>query len=221
MGLIDFNFNFGKKDKLKEIDNQSFETTKFRAKIAVIDDEEFPHMELLTDEGYNVTNFTDIKNIETFISKNYDVLILDIQGVGREIAGSEEGWGVLEYLKRIHPHLVVVVFTGADWSITKYKEKSDLADYIIGKDSEYLTFKMKLDAAIRKALSYDYHIKIFKKELQNLGFESKAVEDIIKKYGHNKEKTKSKILKKFDGEKAIKVTDDLLGVLSSIQSLLS
>ncbi|WP_417371857.1 hypothetical protein [Gelidibacter japonicus] len=222
MGLLDINFNFGnsKKEAIHDLDSKNLEKVKFDAKVAIIDDEEVPHMESLTNDGYNVHHFTDIVNIEEFIKKGHDVLILDIQGVGKKIAGQKEGWGVLEYLKTNHPHLVIIIFTGADWNITEYNDVAKLADFIAGKDSEYLSFKMKLDAAIKKSLSIEYHLNILKAELKKEGVSSIEIEKIIRKHGRNSSKAFSKINKITNNKTVLESIDNVLSIISSIYSLI-
>jgi len=69
---------------MKELTNDEFNDAKFKARIAFIDDEEIVHVERLRSDGYNITHFSDIDNIDDFIRKKYHVIILDIQGVGKK-----------------------------------------------------------------------------------------------------------------------------------------
>lgn len=225
MGLLNLNFNFGKKEKrISEIPYEQFEKVKFKARIAVVDDEEVPLIEKLQKDGYNITKYQDIDEIDSFIRKKYHVLVLDIQGVGKNIAGKKEGWGILSYLKNEYPHLVIIVFTGADWSITKVKEIADLADFVIGKDLEYLDFKTKLDAAIKKTFSPKFHFEIEKnliaKEITNADTFNK-IKEIVDLYGQDKEKAMKKINKVTDNTKVIESVDNYLSIVSSILSLLN
>jgi hypothetical protein len=152
------------------------------------------------------------------------VLVLDIQGVGKNIAGKKEGWGILTYLKQEYPHLVVIVFTGADWSITKIKETADLADFVIGKDLEYLDFKAKLDAAIKKAFSPKFHFEIERKiiaqEISNADTFNK-IKELVNKYGQDKDKTIKKVNKLTDNSKVIESIDTYLSIVNNIFSLLN
>ncbi len=225
MGLLNLNFNFGRKEKrISEIPYEQFEKIKFKARIAVVDDEEVPLIEKLQKDGYNITKYPDIDEIDSFIRKKYHVLVLDIQGVGKNIAGKKEGWGILSYLKNEYPHLVIIVFTGADWSLTKVKEIADLADFVIGKDLEYLDFKAKLDAAIKKAFSPKFHFEIEKNliinEITNAESLNK-IKEIIDLYGQDKNKAMKKLDKVTDNSKVIESVDTYLSIVSSIFSLLN
>jgi len=224
MGLLHFNFQFGNKGKkIVELPYEQFEQIKFKARIAVIDDEEVPLIEKLQKDGYNITKYNDVDEIDSFIRKKYNVLVLDIQGVGKKIAGKKEGWGILSYLKSEYPHLIIIVFTGADWSITKVKDVADQADFVIGKDLEYLDFKTKLDAAIKKAFSPHFHFEIEKKlilkEITNSDTFLK-IQTIIEKYGKDKDLAMRKVNKVTNNQKVLESLDTYLSIVSSIFSLL-
>lgn len=222
MGIFNFNFNFGTKKpySIRELSSEEINKAKFQARIAIVDDEEVPNMENMQNDGYNIHKLSDIPKMDDFIAQKYHVVILDIQGVGKKISPESEGWGILDYLKKEHPHVVVIVFTGADWSITKFKERADLADFIIGKDSEYLNFKMKVDAAIKKAFSIDFHLDILKNQIQNSNENKQKIEDVIKKYGRNDEKAKRKIRNLTSNESTLQSVDSVLSIISAIYSFL-
>jgi DNA-binding NtrC family response regulator len=222
MGIFDFNFSFGTKQSknVRELSTDELSKAKFQARIAIVDDEEVPNMENLQNDGYNTLKYSDILNMDEFINKKHHVLILDIQGVGKKLAGDLEGWGLLEYLKKEHPHIVVIVFTGADWSITKFKERADMADFIIGKDSEYLNFKMKVDAAIKKAFSVSFHLEVLKNQIDNSYTDKSRIEEVIREYGMDQGKTMKKIRKITKNEASLQSADNVLSIISSIYSFI-
>jgi len=207
---------------LTEFSQEEFDSIKFKCRISIIDDEEIPHVKRLRQDGYNITEFSDIERIGDFIRQKYHVVVLDIQGVGKTLTPESEGWGMLKYLKKECPHTVVIVFTGADWSITKYKEQAELADDFIGKDLEFLDFKAKLDTAVKKAFSLKYHFNIEKqnlmKEISNANSISE-IENIVFKFGQNKEKTKDKLIKKKYTSEVISIVDSFLSICESILKL--
>lgn len=221
---------FSKKEKhtqispIKELTPEELENAKFKARIAFIDDEEISHIERLQEDGYNITQFDDIDNIDDFLRKKYNVVILDIQGVGQKISPKSEGWGILKYLKNANPNLVVIMFTGAEWSITKYKSEADKADDFIGKDLEFLDFKSKLDDGIKKAFSPSYHFEIERKRMLKEISNTETIEQIriiIENYGANKEVAKKEIRKITNNKTILEVADNLLSILSNISSLVS
>ncbi len=209
---------------LTEFSSDEFDIIKFKARIAFVDDEEIGHVKRLQKDGYNIADYSDIDNIDDFLRKKYHVIVLDIQGVGTSIAGAKGGWGVLEYIKREAPHLVIIMFTGADWSVTKYKSQVDIADDIIGKDVEYLDFKSKLDAAIRKAFSARFHFEVEKSQITKEIVNSNSlreIEEILFKYGKNKNKAIRELRKVTKNENVVQAADNFLSIMSSIFSLIT
>jgi DNA-binding NtrC family response regulator len=220
---------FKRKDKqpelspLKELSSEEFESSKFKARIAFIDDEEISHVERLRQDGYNITQYTDIENIDDFVRKKYHVVILDIQGVGQKLSPNSEGWGLLKYLKNSCPNLVVIMFTGAEWSITKYKDEADIADDFIGKDLEFLDFKSKLDNGIRKAFSPKFHFEIEKeklsKEISNANTLD-LIKTIIENFGANKKVALNELKKVSTNKSIIDSVDHLLSITNEIMRML-
>ena len=220
---------FSKKDKptpkspIKELTSEELEDAKFKARIAFIDDEEISHVERLQDDGYNITQFDDIDNIDDFLRKKYNVVVLDIQGIGQKISPKSEGWGILKYLKNANPNLVVIMFTGAEWSITKYKQEAEKADDFIGKDLEFLDFKSKLDDGIKKAFSPSYHFEIERKKMLKEISNTSTIEQIksvIDTYGGNKESAKKELLKITNNKEVLEIADNFLSIVGNITSLL-
>lgn len=215
---------FTKKEPLEKLTENQFDKVKFKARIAFIDDEELTHIDRLRKDGYNITHFADIDKIDDFIRKEYHVIILDIQGVGKELTPNQEGWGLLKYIKEEYPHIVVIMFTGADWSITQYKDLANKADDFIGKDLEFLDFKSKLDNGIRKAFSTDYHFEIEKKRLITKLNNSNTIDEIkriIDTYGSNETKTMKLLKKLIKDPDTLKIISNLLSVIGGVQKLVT
>ena len=209
---------------VNELSASELDRAKFKARIAFVDDEELPHTRRLRDDGYNITDFADIDHMDDFIRKKFDVVVLDIQGVGAKLTTNTEGWGLLKYLKNAAPHIVVIVFTGAEWSITKYKEQADLADDFIGKDSEFLDFKTKLDAAIRRAFSPSYHIELELLRIKKSMVEAKdtaAIEQIVRTYSFKRDKAMSAARKVTNKTEVLQGMDALFSILEHIKGLAS
>jgi DNA-binding NtrC family response regulator len=207
---------------VKELTPEELDEIKFKARVAVVDDEEITHVRRLQNDGYNIAPLDDIKNIDDFLRKKYHVLILDIQGVGQHISPKSEGWGILKYLKAANPNLVIIMFTGAEWSITKYKDEADIADDFIGKDLEFLDFKAKLDNGIRKAFSPAYHFEIEKykmlKEVSSLAT-IEQIKQAINNYGGDK-KTAMKEIRKISSNKTVlESSERILSVIANLKQL--
>lgn len=213
-----------KEAPIKEFSHEEFEKIKFKARIAFVDDEEIAHVERLRHDGYNIHTISDIDNIDDFIRRKYHVVVLDIQGVGQNISPNSEGWGILRYLKKECPNLVVIMYTGAEWSITKYKEDADLADDFIGKDLEFLDFKYKLDSGIRKAFSPEYHFEIEKKNISKQITNANTInqiKSILENYG-NDEKTAKSLIKKITTNKVVLDSiDTFLSVIKTLKEIVA
>jgi len=212
-----------KENHLRELTQKEFEQAKFKARVAFVDDEEIAHVERLREDGYNIVTFSDIENIDDFIRKKYHVVILDIQGVGQNISPKSEGWGILKYLKNECPNLVVIMYTGAEWSITKYKKEADQADDFIGKDLEFLDFKSKLDSGIRKAFSPKFHFDVEKKnilkEVSNLNT-LEQIKTVLDNYGGNQKSAISEVKKITENKTVLDSVNKFLTVMVSLKKLI-
>ena len=217
-------FNGKEIEPIREFTSEELEQLKLKARIALVDDDEISHVKRLQKDGYNIVDFPDITEIDDFIRRKYHVVILDIQGIGKNLSETTEGWGILKYLKTECPHLVVIMFSGADWSVTKYKHLVDLADDFIGKDVEFLDFKSKVDAAIRKAFSPKFHFEIERKKLMQEITNAETFEKIaaiVNRYGRDKEKAIKEIKKITTNGEVIKGVTNYLSVINSIIKLFS
>jgi DNA-binding NtrC family response regulator len=211
-------------EPIREFTIEELEQLKLKARIALVDDDEISHVKRLQKDGYNIFDFPDISEIDDFIRRKYHVVILDIQGIGKNLSETSEGWGILKYLKSECPHLVVIIFTGADWSVTKYKHLVDLADDFIGKDLEFLDFKSKLDAAIKKAFSPKFHFEIEKTKLMQEITNAETIDRItaiVNKYGKDKDKAIKEVKKITSNDEVIKGVNNYLSIIHSIAKLFS
>lgn len=209
---------------LKDFEFDQMLKLKGKAKIAIVDDEEIPHIKKLNDDGYTIQEFSDIQNIDEFISWKYNIVVLDIQGIGKELSSNSGGWKILNYIKSVSPHTVVIMFTGADWSIKDHKSDLQLADDFLSKDLEFLDFKMKLDEAIKKCFSYHYHFEIEKKRIEKIiknTNEIREIEGIVFKYGKDKTETLSQLRNNKTNIDAIGIVDNFLSIASNITQLIS
>ncbi len=209
-------------EPIREFTNEELEQLKLKARIALVDDDEIPHVKRLQKDGYNIIDLSDITEIDDFIRRKYHVVVLDIQGIGKNLSENTEGWGILKYLKTECPHLVVIMFTGADWSVTKYKHLVDMADDFIGKDLEFLDFKSKLDSAIKKAFSPKFHFEIERKKLMQEISNAETFEkisSIVNTYGRDKERALKEVRKITRKDEVIKGVSDYLSIINSILKL--
>ncbi|MGB3087490.1 MAG: hypothetical protein WBC53_07175, partial [Phycisphaerae bacterium] len=77
-------------------------------RIVVIDDEKeaFP-LDVLASQGYAIDHWGDVKDLQKLETGFYDIIILDIGGVGQELDADNEGLGVLRHIKKVNPSQIV------------------------------------------------------------------------------------------------------------------
>lgn len=134
----------------------SFEEIKKRARLLVIDDSEFPYQALFERDGYTIEKWSDVTDLPKLESGYYDVLLLDLQGVGKQ-QSAEQGLGILRHLRRSVPAQVIIAYSSADWPL-KYQEFFLLADATLSKSSDYVDFKRKADELLQKRFSLGFYL---------------------------------------------------------------
>lgn len=135
----------------------SKDETRKRSRILVIDDAEFYYLELFRRDGYTVEQWRDVTDLSKLESGYYDVVLLDIHGVGLA-ESKDQGVGILRHLKRASPAQLLVAYSNADWPL-KYKEFFDLADATLDKRADYVDFKRMLDTLLTKRFSLDFYVQ--------------------------------------------------------------
>jgi DNA-binding NtrC family response regulator len=207
---------------LVDFPKEEFNQLKHKARIAIVDDEDVPHAIRLRRDGYNIADFPDIDYIDSFLKNEYHIIILDIQGVGKKLDSTSDGWSILKYIKEKSPHTIVLLFTGVEWSL-RYRDLADLSDDYLTKDIEFLNFKEKLDKAIEKAFSFKYHFEVekkkFEKELSGKSIEE--VQEILFTHGRDKEKAMREVRKISSNVNIMSLADNFLSISNSIIQLLT
>jgi CheY-like chemotaxis protein len=142
-----------------------FEEIKKRAKILVIDDHDFVYAPLFTRDGYTIEKWDDVENLEKLENNYFDLILLDIQGVGQS-ESEEEGFGILKHIRAKSPTQIVIAFSNADWSL-KYQDFFDLADRKLAKSQDYVEFKRVVDDLLTQRFNHNFYIDKIGK-IQNL-----------------------------------------------------
>lgn len=138
-----------------------------RARILVIDDQDFPYSTLFRRDGYNVTKWRDVTKLTEIEQGKYDIVLLDLQGIGKRIS-QDQGLGVLRHIKEVRPSQVVVAYSNADWPV-KYQPFFDLADEVLPKSADYVDFKRIVDDLLQEHFSVGFHIGRLERELAKSG----------------------------------------------------
>lgn len=114
--------------------------------IAVIDDEAFKPEQNLRALGYDIKIIGDIKNLDEVSS--YNIILCDLQGVGKYMDSRGQGAFIIDELKRNHPEKFVIAYTGGSPDDAITLKAQDVADLFIIKDADIDQWRDKLDLLI-------------------------------------------------------------------------
>ncbi|MBC8481217.1 MAG: response regulator transcription factor [Planctomycetes bacterium] len=160
-----------------------------RTRILVIDDEEtaFP-FEILKNEGYSIDHWLDISDLSKLERGFYDIVILDIGGIGQKLDEDKEGIAVLEHIKRVNPSQIVIAHSGQSYKSSKIPF-FNLADQFVPKPTPALKWKEILDNVISTQISVSHYWESIKLLLSKEGATEKQIrkfEKIIIQAGNGK-----------------------------------
>ena len=79
-------------------------------RIVVIDDKDFSPLQNLQQHLFNITHLRDLSTIETI--RDYPVVLVDLQGVGRELNPRQQGAHLIREIKAHYPEKYVIAYTG-------------------------------------------------------------------------------------------------------------
>lgn len=134
----------------------TIEEIRRRARILVIDDLPFEYLGLFRRDGYTLEHWNDVERLNQLESGEFDIIILDISGVGKAIS-ADEGLGVLRHIKKTNPTQIVIACSAQSFSL-KYKEFFDLADAALEKSTDYVDFKNKIDDLLLRRFSLGFYL---------------------------------------------------------------
>lgn len=133
-----------------------FDEIKKRAQILVIDDADFVYGPLFDRDGYRLDKWDDVEDLSKLEDGYYDLLLLDIQGVGRELS-QEQGLGVLRHIRAVNPAHLIIAYSNADWSL-RYQEFFRMADATLAKGADYVEFKRTVDSLLKQRFSLGFYL---------------------------------------------------------------
>jgi CheY-like chemotaxis protein len=134
----------------------SLEEIRKRARLLVVDDSEFPYEPLFRRDGYNLEKWPDVQDLPKLESGYFDLILLDVQGVGGEYS-SEQGLGILRHLRKTTPTQLIIAYSSADYSL-KYQDFFRLADAVLEKSSDYFEFKRQVDKLLQDRFSLGFYV---------------------------------------------------------------
>jgi DNA-binding response OmpR family regulator len=145
------------KRKKQSWPDMPFDEVKKRARLLVIDDDVFAYLELFKADGYAIDHWPDVQDLTKLENGTYDLILLDVQGVGKSISPSEQGLGVLRHLRAVAPAQVIIAFSNADFSL-KYHDFFSQADATLPKSADYVDFKRKVDELLKERFSLGFYV---------------------------------------------------------------
>lgn len=129
-----------------------------RSRIVVIDDAEFGYLPLFQKDGYTIEKWNDVDDLNKLESGYYDIIMLDIQGVGRDQT-KEQGFGILKHLREVSPAQIIIAYSNAKYSLhSKYQDFFRMADATLAKSDNYVDFKLKVDDLLRDRFSLSFYL---------------------------------------------------------------
>ena len=128
---------FRRRKRIEDVEGKfNFDNMRRSIRTLVIDDDEnsFEPFKPLEKQGYGLTFWTKIEDLSQLERGHYDIIILDILGVGQEWSPKEEGFGILELVKARNPGQIIVAYSGETFDFSK-KKFYRMADDMIPKQS--------------------------------------------------------------------------------------
>jgi len=140
-------------DDLKIPDLQLKDDKRNNYNIALIDNEDFPLMELLKGHGFVIDKFEDISSVKQL--EAYNIILCDIKGVGLHFNQTYQGAYLIKEIYKAYPFKIIMAYTGSNYD-SRYNEYLKFAEYNIQKDEESETWVEKLDDAIKQLSKIEY-----------------------------------------------------------------
>lgn len=195
----------------------SFDEIRKRAKIVVIDDDEkaFPY-KLLQKEGYNIQYWPRVDRLKELEAGEYDLIVLDIFGVAKTIS-TTDGLGVLEHLKKHNPAQLIIAYSGQKYDLTQANFWR-LADDHLGKPSDLITCKEKIDALLKAHFTPQRYWAEVEKILKGAGISDQQLKKFEKKILPTLTAGKSPSLKNIEsyvtiGSQSLAIINTLLQII--------
>jgi hypothetical protein len=146
---------YQKFDKIKI--KYGFEELKKNLKIVVIDDDNIFPVDGFKEFGYSIEswNKVTVQRLRQLHQGDFDIIILDIYGVAKDIA-EKDGLDVLMEIKTKNPAQVIVAYSGQSFDFSKNKFW-ELADEKLGKPTPFIGTQSIIDNLIEKTFTVEYH----------------------------------------------------------------
>jgi CheY-like chemotaxis protein len=190
-----------------------------RARILVIDDGDFPYKTLFERDGYTVQKWSDVEDLKSLETGEFDLILLDLLGVGRS-ESSDEGFGILKHIRETSPAQIVVAYSNSDLSL-EYQPFFRNADAVLHKTADYVEFKRTVDKLLNERFSLGFYVNRISSELgEHSADPSKAVRKVRKAIlSGNQEPLRRYLMKKVDDQVTIDRVIAIASVAAQIASM--
>ena len=135
------------------------ETLKRVSKILIIDDQEFPLIDVFIRNGYNVERIPDVRNLTELTDDKYQIILLDIQGVGQTESHGLQGLGILKAIKDENPSKCVILYSSSPINLTDHP-LSTRADFVLEKHVDYIEYQRVINLLLKKQGTTGYYIEL-------------------------------------------------------------
>lgn len=160
----------------------NIEEIRKRIKLVVVDDEEdsFP-TQLLSSNGYTIEwwNEIDDRRLQRLERNEFDIIILDINGIADKSISKDDGIGVLERIKQVNPAQIVVAFSGQEYDIEK-SHFFQMADDRLRKPVDFIKAKNLIDRIIDQKITLSYFWESLNNYLQREGISNRQIRKLEK-----------------------------------------
>lgn len=147
-----------------QVNPPDIEQVRKKARILVVDDQEFPFQSLFERDGYHFERWADIRNLSQLTEGHYQLILLDIQGVGLKEDPARQGLGVLSHIKTTTPTQPVIVYSAQPQALSSNHYLA-MADEVLDKSESYVTYKECVDRLLLRSASPGYFVWVMNKEL--------------------------------------------------------
>jgi len=159
----------------KPLPELDIETVRKRARVLVIDDHALPVQKLFIRDGYHFERWSEVKNLSQLTDGHFDIILLDLQGVGLNESPDLQGLGILQHVKRSNPAQIVIAYSAQTQRLSA-RVYLDLADEVLDKEASYVDYKELVDKLLLRRATSGYFISVMNRELgENAAFVPKVV----------------------------------------------
>jgi CheY-like chemotaxis protein len=165
----------------------SLDEIRKRSRILVVDDNDFAYKVLFDKDDYNVDKWDDIDNINRLEDNYYDIILLDLQGIGKN-QSADEGLGILNHLKNASPAQIIIAYSNADFNL-KHQPFFQKADAVLYKHQDYIDFKRVIDQMLINRFSRKYYFDMISSNLKDIYNDNKNIAKYFDKSIKSNDKT--------------------------------